>query len=444
MCDTMVVPASFTANGHVFFAKNSDRHPNEAQYIQILPAMDHPAGSRVTCTYIDIPQVEHTYKVLLSRPFWMWGCEMGANENGVVIGNEAVFTRVPYEKKGGLLGMDLIRLALERAEDAEAAVGIIIRLLEEFGQGGNAGHGHPFYYHNSFMIVDPRSSWVLETAGKHWAAKKITGIYAISNALTISNDYDLASNGLVANALEKGWTKSKESFDFARDYSDKIYTKFSAAHYRRGCAMDTLQNAKSAIDLRNMFAALRSHGMTSQAYKPERGLTGATVCMHAGFGPIRESQSVASMVADISPQGITFWLTGTSAPCTSIFKPVWLEAGCPEEAILPQGKYDRVSSYWQHELVHRSLLKNYSRNYEKVKSALAELEEKFIINSAGVGKETNEMKYEFTRQAFFESLQVDRELFALLQREKTPPTGYLYQQAWKKFNQEAEIDRLIN
>ena len=85
----------------------------------------------------------------------MWGAEMGTNEHGVTIGNEAVFTREPYAASG-LTGMDLLRLALERSRTAAEAVQTIVSLLEEFGQGGlcsleRAG----FTYHNSFIVADP-------------------------------------------------------------------------------------------------------------------------------------------------------------------------------------------------------------------------------------------------------------------------------------------------
>ena len=37
----------------------------------------------VKCTYIEVEQVEKTFSTVLSKPSWMWGAEMGANEVGI-------------------------------------------------------------------------------------------------------------------------------------------------------------------------------------------------------------------------------------------------------------------------------------------------------------------------------------------------------------------------
>ncbi|MHA1601459.1 MAG: peptidase U34, partial [Promethearchaeota archaeon] len=113
MCDTIIATPSVTKHNVMLFGKNSDREPDEAQNIVIVPHQTHKPGSLLKCTYIEIPQVEETNRILLSQPFWMWGAEMGANEHGVVIGNEALLTKVK-PAKSGLTGMDLLRLGLER------------------------------------------------------------------------------------------------------------------------------------------------------------------------------------------------------------------------------------------------------------------------------------------------------------------------------------------
>lgn len=109
----------------------------------------------------------------------MWGAEMGANECGVVIGNEAIWTvdnegdHDPNVKR--LLGMDLVRLGLERGASSTEALEIITKLLEKYGQGGPCSDPDTgLAYHNSFLIADPNTAWVLETCGKHWVAEQVT------------------------------------------------------------------------------------------------------------------------------------------------------------------------------------------------------------------------------------------------------------------------------
>jgi len=169
MCDSIV---DVTDDG-VLFAKNSDRDANESQFLEWVAAARHDVTSPLKCTWIEISQVELTNAVLLSRPWWMWGAEMGANEHGLVIGNEAVFTTAG---KGdpALLGMDLVRLALERASDIDGAAEVIVNLLERYGQGGPCSHEKPgFTYDNSFLIADRDGAMVLETAGREWATDQM-------------------------------------------------------------------------------------------------------------------------------------------------------------------------------------------------------------------------------------------------------------------------------
>ena len=56
MCDTLVALGNATLDGSVIFAKNSDREPNEAHHILIMPAAEYPHGSMVQCTYVQIPR----------------------------------------------------------------------------------------------------------------------------------------------------------------------------------------------------------------------------------------------------------------------------------------------------------------------------------------------------------------------------------------------------
>jgi secernin len=375
MCDTLVALGHATADGSTILAKNSDRSPNEVQVPVYVPRTQHDEAE-VRCTHITIPQVAETCAVLLSKPFWMWGCEMGVNEHGVAIGNEAVFTREP-QAETGLLGMDLIRLGLERAHTARAALVVITHLLNTHGQGGAcsiAAKGTS--YHNSFIIADPGQAWVLETAGRYWAAKEVRGTYSISNRLTIGADPDLASPGLVQHAVEQGWCASEADFDFARCYSDDTHRTTRSCAIREAATRAHLKAGCGQIAARTMFSALRDHDKdgSSPEWVPNR--SEVAVCMHAANAK-HAGQSTASLVAHLRADMPVHWMTGTSAPCTGVFKPFYV-GPLPDQVGTPGGRYDEATMWWAHERLHRAVLQDYATRTAAYRQERARMEETFL------------------------------------------------------------------
>jgi secernin len=326
MCDTLVK----VDGRRVFFAKSSDREPDEPQILEWRAAAEHAAGESVQCTWISIPESSRTFASLLSRPAWMWGAEMGINEHGVVVGNEAVFTKESVPKEGGLTGMDLVRLALERAKSADDAAQTIVSLAERHGQGGQCGYeDRGFRYFSSFAVADPRGAWIIETAGRASATERVTGARTISNGLTIAG--------------------------FAEAHADRLRTRVAAARARR---TRTTACAARATSLEGFIAGLRDHGGTDwPRYSAVRGaMTGP--CMHAG-GLVAASQTTASLVCEFGDGGPRCFATGTSAPCLSVFKPV--RVGEPLDLGPLPGASPDASLFWTHERLHRAVMRDPAR-----------------------------------------------------------------------------------
>ncbi|MEK7264633.1 MAG: peptidase family C69 [Pseudomonadota bacterium] len=306
MCDTLAVKRG----GAIWFAKNSDREPGEEQRVEIHPPAREASPGKLRCTYIEIEQAQARRGVALSRPSWMWGAEMGVNDAGVAIGNEAVFSKSILKKGEALLGMDLVRLGLERAASAEEAASVIIALLERWGQGGGAGYrDRNFRYDNSFLIADKRDIIVLETAGREWAMKKAPEAWSISNTYTLGADFDRASHGA--------------GEDFKGAHETFAMPRLACAADRRAATVALATSAPQEMSLTALAGMLRRHAAGDGF---DQG-SNRDVCMHAS-GLLRPHASTTSMIVRLSDGPPRFAFTGTLQPCISLFKPATFEGEC--------------------------------------------------------------------------------------------------------------------
>ncbi|MFW9910061.1 MAG: C69 family dipeptidase [Candidatus Thorarchaeota archaeon] len=348
MCDTIVALGKATKDGYTLFGKNSDRSPNESQLVEYHPSREYDSDAEVKCTYLRIPQAKRTNAVFLSRPHWMWGAEMGANEHGVVIGNEAVFSKEEVPQTG-LLGMDLLRLGLERGNSARSAMDIIIELLEKHGQGGVYELGGVLTYHNSYIIADRKDAWVLETSTRRWAAERVESVRSISNGYSIGKKWDLASKDLVEHAIEQGWIDDKESFSFSEAYGNEMMRYITVCHPRISYTSEALREKDGGLEFQDMAQILRNHADGWRSWESEL----LPICQHTSHA--HRDSSAGSQISELTTNDI-HWFTGCSYPCLSLYWPFsFRNPHIFKDWNKGTEKYSSDSYWWRREVTNRMM-----------------------------------------------------------------------------------------
>lgn len=333
MCDTFFISQKITEDGSRIFCKNSDRPYGESQAI-VLIGPETRSQNTIKATYINVGFKPAKHTIFLGKPFWMWGGEFAINENGVCIGNEALFTKVKIKGNNGLLGMDMLRISAEISDNAEESVENIIELLEKYGQDANSAYNKEFRYHNSFLITDPQKTFYIETVGRNYAVKEIKeDFFSISNKMQIrSKEECILSN------MESPQKYERKLFSFLAGGTERM------KKIRKEIERIFLEKKK--ISLKDCFRALKIHGFGPRS-----------VCMHYGiFSP---SQTSNSVVVKLHKNGkIILWATGTPHACISLFKPFSLKNQIPnQEFFLPSGKPDETL-WWLSLKLHERLFKD--------------------------------------------------------------------------------------
>ena len=382
-CDTLAINKSCTASGCNILAKNSDRDATESQPLIAFPAKDHAPGEKLKCTYIEIDEVPHTYAMIGSKPWWMWGFEMGANECGVAIGNEAEYSNIPVSDKDALLGMDLLRLGLERGATAKEALDVIIELLEKYGQGGACKYGctiADFSYHNTFIISDPDEIYILETVDRQWCYRKVNDVQGISNVYTIGDDYDAMSDGLVELAVKNGLHNEGEKLNFAQSFM-LIDAKLTSGIPRYRWSTMKLRELAGKLDAENTLEILRGHyeGTFYEELWSPVSTTSVSVCMHAQEP--RGSQSAATMVVEYHDNPYkeliyTYWAS-MCPPCCTFIAPFYNTGYIPAKLGGGTNKYSDDSFWWTVNRLVCDIETDYNKYIQKVNAVRPDMEKSF-------------------------------------------------------------------
>ncbi|XP_059155680.1 secernin-2-like isoform X2 [Physella acuta] len=404
MADLFVVLPPVTSHNAVVFGKNSNRPASEVQDVIYCPPKDYPDGEKVKCTYIELDQVGHTNAVILSKPSWMWGAEMGANDKGVAVGNAPVWTKLngPEDLEKKLLGTDLVRLSLERASSASEALNILTTLLENPGQGGpctDEPGKNGWCFHNSFLIADSSEAWVLETAGRLWAAEKITeGYRNCSNELSIRTKMDLTSPNLIEEAKSLGlYTEDMGPFDFKTTFCSQSLSAHDMANstcfrFRHGRELMEKAANTGKFGYQDMFKILRDED-------------GGICMMDGGFITAGSQVSVLLPPSALAPS--VHWFTGTPNPATSIYKPFFFGPGAAvgDVTVSPPSEAGTEQAEKGHALYrgHKKLCNLMDTQEEKghcVLAQLRELEKKCCEDVDEIVANYNEASFPKLKQIF--------------------------------------------
>ena len=392
-CDTMVALPGATANGQTIFAKNSDRPADECQPLVMRPAETHASGSVAKCQFVDVEQGPITYRHVGSRPWWCYGYEHGFNEHQVVIGNESLPSRIGHASDARLIGMEVLRLALESARTAGEAVEVITGLVSRYGQGKFDNSERIRTYDNIYLVADPREAYVVEAVCFEWAVKRVDGFGSISNVGMLGNDADRVSESAPRFAESMGlWDPAAGSpFTFTGAFAD---TGGSASGIARQCRSATLLGQRDGrIDVRTMMSVISDHSSGVNPDEPfVNELEGdVSLCVHRG-GP-NPGSTAASVVADLCADGsrLPVYWCGMYSPCMTLFQPIFMDGQLPGVLGVGSERPSPDSPWWLfHQLTNDGLRAGAERRAE-IRAAWRPLQEELLESAYDIAKHAAEL-----------------------------------------------------
>ena len=319
--------------------KNSDREPNEAHELITRPCGRARRRSQLRCTHIEIPQVRRTH----GRPARQAVLDLGRRDGRQRAGRGdrqrgGVHQGEAEKAEPGLIGMDSLRLGLERAGTAEEAVEVITDLLAAYGQAGQAGHTHDFI-RQQLPRRRPPEAWVLETVGREWVAQRVTDVVDLQRSHPGPRRVGL-----------RGVHGVRVS-----DRSDFLYTRFSDSAARQCRTSDTLAASRGSMTWTRPCACCATTGRRPRLGAGTGGHRADGVCARR----VRADPGGAvDRVDGRAPDGRRgHGVADRHLGTVHVGVQARLARRWPARRARARERFDAASTWWRHELLHRETLR---------------------------------------------------------------------------------------
>jgi dipeptidase len=215
-----------------------------SHWLELVPRCEHAPDATITVgvtpqadlpgVLSQIPQITETARHIRTSYSYYKGVPApltngGLNEYGVAVRDIWSTSRdelieITPKNQSGPNYSDLARIVMERARSARHGVEIIGALIAQFGYSTYGGNSH--------LIADADEAWVvIECAGGVglWAAERLgddsirasrPGYIEMIPVGDKDNPDFLYADNLVSFAIEQGWYRTDEVFNFNRVYGD--------------------------------------------------------------------------------------------------------------------------------------------------------------------------------------------------------------------------------
>jgi secernin len=366
-----------------------------------------------------LTQARETLTTLGLQGLGQWGYLHGVNSCGVAIGCTALRTRLACNAPG-LLGIELVRLALERARTARQAVDLIADLVSRHGQA----YADDTMVDGAFLIADGREAFALETAGSFWAQQEVRQVRAMSDFCAIRQDWDRVAHGLAARAMEQGWRQDDGSkLDFAGVVAPEMVQTGSPLR-RWGRATLLLEELNGHLDLPFFRRLLGDHyeGCDDEAdpILPGRGIP--PLCLHPRSpDALMTGSSLVVRVGSVTTHGQVAWCC-PGPPCIGVYLPVLLDGELPE-AFASGNAHLRMRQLMNHIGVNRGLWDLARDSLGRLQARIDQEADEFILDRSTAGQRETD-KESARRSTLFMQHVLERfeETFAGLMRQRTMRT----------------------